>query len=67
MTYFTEQEERELDAWEEYFKGHPFWHFCQACWSPLKVFILAGLLNIFWEFVSFMPTHEFFHWMGWLD
>ena len=45
---------------------HPVLHLCQRCASPLKVFALAGAMNIFWEFVSFLPTHEFFHWMGWL-
>lgn len=46
--------------------GHPFWHICRKCASFGKIATVFLAADVASEFITFMPIHRFFEWMGWI-
>lgn len=45
---------------------HPLLHVCKKCLSFGKLAAIFLAADVASEFITFMPIHRFFEWMGWI-
>jgi len=53
------------DNYHEHVDHQGIAHRCyHACPSWVKIFVVSGVINLFWEVATFLPVHRFFEHLG---